>query len=362
MLKIMIVDDDSIVRYGLKNAVEWEPNGFEVVGEAANGQEALDMIGELRPDIVITDILMPIKTGIELIEETAEKYKDVFFLILSCYGEFEYVQKALRLGALDYLLKSTVVHGDELLHSLLDVKEKIMDIRSKNRENRNLAGFNTPAMINRFLNAFVKGHIDNNDEIRDGLGALGLNHLSENYFLVGIEINDYYHIQSQYHKRDVGEQIDSMMLDVVAGVIKEYGHSVVFQADENWYVIIMDMGGKHELISFEHKIISIAELIREKIGKSLGYHINAYISSRMGICGVAENYKKLINASKYKVFLDGNANIIVDAFLNKQTGQYHIETYADRLLRFLDQRDKFFEFLSYLFLDVAEKITKAACL
>ncbi len=358
ILKILIVDDDSIVRYGLKNAVDWTANGFEVVGEAANGQEALGMIGELRPDIVITDILMPIKTGIELIEETAEKYKDVFFLILSCYGEFEYVQKALRLGALDYLLKSTVVHGDELLHSLLDVKEKIIDVRSKDREHRSLTGLNTPAMVNRFLSAFVKGHIDNNGEIRDGLDELGLNHLSENYFLVGIGINDYYRIQSEYNKRDVGEQIDSKMIAVVGGVIKEYGHSVVFQADENWYVILIDMGGKSGLISLENKIISIAELIREKIDISLGYHINAYISSRMSIGGVAENYKKLVSASKHNVFLDENINIPVDAFLSKQTVPYHIETYADRLLRLLDQKDKFFEFLSYLFVDVAENSRK----
>jgi two-component system response regulator YesN len=105
MTKVLIVDDEKYVRMGIKNDTDWTLIGCEVVGEAANGLEALEVAEEVRPDLVISDIRMPKMDGIELAEKLVEKYPDVKVIFLTAYNEFEYARQAIRIGVSDYLLK-----------------------------------------------------------------------------------------------------------------------------------------------------------------------------------------------------------------------------------------------------------------
>ncbi len=115
--RILIADDDTMVRIGLKTVINWEENGFVLVGEAANGLEAMQLVQEKQPDIVITDIKMPGMDGIELIRQLRKQSAPPEILVLSSYDEFELVKQALKLGARDYLLKLNL-DPEELLHSL----------------------------------------------------------------------------------------------------------------------------------------------------------------------------------------------------------------------------------------------------
>lgn len=99
MIRVLIADDEMLVRIGLKTIIPWEQNGFELIGEAANGREALDIVKRQPCDIVLTDIRMPEMDGLELIEAIHRLSPRTKCLILSNHDEFEYVQRALRLGA-----------------------------------------------------------------------------------------------------------------------------------------------------------------------------------------------------------------------------------------------------------------------
>lgn len=105
MIKVMIVDDEKYVRMGIKGDTDWALIGCEVVGEAANGEEALKVAESTGPDLVISDIKMPRMNGIELAEKLLEKYPDIRIIFLTAYSEFEYARQAVRLGVSDYLLK-----------------------------------------------------------------------------------------------------------------------------------------------------------------------------------------------------------------------------------------------------------------
>ena len=105
MIKVMIVDDEKYVRMGIKNDTDWALIGCEVVAEASNGEMALEMAGQFRPDLVISDIKMPKMDGIELAGKLLEKYPDTKVIFLTAYNEFEYARQAVRLGVSDYLLK-----------------------------------------------------------------------------------------------------------------------------------------------------------------------------------------------------------------------------------------------------------------
>ncbi len=105
MTKVMIVDDEKYVRLGIKGDTDWALIGCEVVGEASNGKEALEVAGQVQPDLVISDIRMPQMDGIEFTEKLLERFPDTKVIFLTAYSEFEYARQAVRLGVSDYLLK-----------------------------------------------------------------------------------------------------------------------------------------------------------------------------------------------------------------------------------------------------------------
>ena len=105
MTRVLIVDDEKYVRMGIKEETDWSLIGCEVVGEASNGEEALALAEETRPDLVISDIRMPKMDGITFAERLLEKYPNTKVIFLTAYDEFEYARKAIRLGISDYILK-----------------------------------------------------------------------------------------------------------------------------------------------------------------------------------------------------------------------------------------------------------------
>lgn len=108
MKKVLIADDDFLVRTYLKQLIDWEQQGFSIVGEAKNGQDALELIKNTAPDVVITDICMPIMDGIELIRRLKSENSSCHILVLSSHDDFNYVREALKLGIDDYLLKDNL--------------------------------------------------------------------------------------------------------------------------------------------------------------------------------------------------------------------------------------------------------------
>ncbi|NLW02840.1 MAG: response regulator [Clostridiaceae bacterium] len=120
MKRVLVVDDEFLVRLGLRTTMDWEAHGYEIVGEASNGREALEMFDEADPDILLTDIKMPVMDGFKLIEEARKRKKNLQVVILSHYDEFTYVQKALEFGAVQYILKSEMNE-----QKLIDLLQKL---------------------------------------------------------------------------------------------------------------------------------------------------------------------------------------------------------------------------------------------
>lgn len=104
-LRVLLVDDEIIIREGYKRLFDWDAHECEVVGEAADGMEALSQIDSLRPDIVIMDINIPIMNGLKVISLSRIKHPDIAFVIVSGYDDFAYCREALRLQITDYILK-----------------------------------------------------------------------------------------------------------------------------------------------------------------------------------------------------------------------------------------------------------------
>lgn len=159
--KVLIVEDEFIMRQGMKHMLEWEKEGFTIVGEATNGQEALDLIEKLKPNIIISDIVMPILNGVDFSKVVQKRYPDLQIIILSSYDNFEYVKDTLLSGAVDYILKPTL-NPEQLLVTLKKAVDRIPglelvkneDIYYNNLIERYLLGFDSKLDVNKYLNLF----------------------------------------------------------------------------------------------------------------------------------------------------------------------------------------------------------------
>lgn len=119
MYKVLLVDDEPWISYGLKRLIDWEGLGYTIIGEAINGIKALEIIDLEQPDVVISDIRMPGLDGIKLMEEIHARKLKTKVIIISGYAEFEYAQKAINFGAFDYLLKQ--VERDKLIEVMTNL-------------------------------------------------------------------------------------------------------------------------------------------------------------------------------------------------------------------------------------------------
>ena len=141
----MLVDDEIFITEGLMSIIDWKALGLEVVQSAENGEEAIRKFKDNPVDIIVTDINMPVKTGLELVQEINEMGKKVKFILLSGYDEFAYAKKAIEYGVENYLLKP--VDEEELEVAL----KKLVDNIAKEKEFIN-RGLDKTGKLLAFLN------------------------------------------------------------------------------------------------------------------------------------------------------------------------------------------------------------------
>ena len=129
MLKVFLVEDECVVREGLRDCIDWERYGFEFCGDAPDGELALPQIRKLRPDILITDIKMPFMDGLALSKLVCAELPETRIILISGHNDFEFAQEAIEIGVEQYLLKP--VTKTSLLKTLEDVSRKIDEEREQ---------------------------------------------------------------------------------------------------------------------------------------------------------------------------------------------------------------------------------------
>ena len=133
MIQTIIVDDDFLVRSYLKQLNAWEKAGYQITADARDGEEALEIADRLKPDVIFTDISMPLLNGIEFIQKIRKKNKTVYIAVLSCHDDFEYVKEAMRQGADEYVLKHSL-DEDSLYEMLLAIRRQLQSRKEKAKE------------------------------------------------------------------------------------------------------------------------------------------------------------------------------------------------------------------------------------
>lgn len=169
LYKILLVDDEEEVRTSIIKKIQWNDLGFEVVGDAENGEDALEKVAQLDPDLILTDIKMPYMDGLQLAERLKGEREQIEIIVFSGFDEFEYAQQAIKLNVLEYILKP--VNVEELTEILSQIKIKL---DKRNAEKRDIALLrenyqkSLPIIKEHFLTDLVHGKLDI-EEIEEGM-------------------------------------------------------------------------------------------------------------------------------------------------------------------------------------------------
>ena len=179
MLKVLVVDDESVVRKGIVLGVDWTKLGCVVVGEASNGEEGLAAAEQYNPNLIISDIRMPKMDGIEMMQELRKRGYKAHVIMLTAYNDFQYVRSALQFGAIDYLLKP--FRDQELIAAIQRVLEKEQDsMAMKPQDMLPLVKGDKRKYVLEALNYIAEHYSDNDISITPIAHSLGVSesHLS----------------------------------------------------------------------------------------------------------------------------------------------------------------------------------------
>lgn len=221
MLGIIIVDDEVLVRVGVKSLIDWEAEGYQILGEAGNGAEGLELITTKKPDIVITDIKMPVMDGLEMIKKVQEENLDTKFIILSSFDEFHLVKRAMKWGAVDYLIKLEL---DEkvLLETLNPVKKLIMKDK-KRKSNQKIIKYNIHSennMRQEFFKKLIGGLINDQETINCLIRELNIKLNEKRLVCLVAKINNLDSL-NKFAKKDM-QLFEFSVINIVEEIVNDF--------------------------------------------------------------------------------------------------------------------------------------------
>lgn len=295
--KVILVDDEPIILRSLKVAIPWEELGLEIVGEAKNGEAALQVIRETSPHIIISDIRMPVIDGITLMKEVLTRNSKLVFIFISGYGEFEYAREALRLGAFDYLLKP--IDHDELTGMLTRAKARL-DQQKENDQLLHSVHMLSLLARERMFADFTLG----NPRPLQQLQWLENSELEGEYFMAVIQLDDYASLTAKWNAEE-----KRLWLFAIRNIAEEWsmenGGLTVFPFHNGEWIILFPGSLSGEKLSLGENLISGIKRY-SKLSCSVGISRNT-----RGIDQLSTIYP-LAAQALYQRFYSGQAGVFID--------------------------------------------------
>ncbi|OAB43048.1 response regulator transcription factor [Paenibacillus antarcticus] len=333
MIKVLIVDDEMLSRVGIKSLIAWNEKGYMVVGEAENGRKAFQLIQELQPDIVISDIKMPVMNGIELIEQANKGPYQPAFIILSSYDDFDYVKQALMLGAKDYFLKLELTP-----EQLLGAMDRIKDERFAEQKQfpkfkqsyvEQLTANDYQIVKNNFLKEIIQGRNCEEEEIQSKLNALGIL-LPKERLQCGVVLINGMEVYPKYKKNE-RHLFQYTVENIISEIVLDYrfAHAVVSQSKE-----IIIVFAHEESDQMDH---DMHELMRA-IMKALKVYLN--ITGSTGTSKIRNGYHSIKHSYK---------DALEDANQSSQVNLIRFEVGKDELVSEINHFIKNFEHVLHTF-------------
>ena len=307
MYKLIIVEDEVIVRKNVIKKIDWQKCGFEVVGEAENGKDALEIIEALKPDVIISDIEMPFMDGLELSKIVRDKYPIIKIILLTGFDEFKYAQSAIELEVIEYILKP--VSSENLIKTLTKIKQQI-DVEIDQKEDLALLKHdylrNLPIIKGNFFNDLITSSGEK-EEIINKANYLNID-LNVNIFICSVINIDKTLINKTNFTGSDYELIKFAVMNTAMEIIDKNNLGYVFSNEK--YIVIVSLFKEKEKELIEQRNFKALEEIRFSIEKYMKINITMGIGNLIDkIEDISNSYKNAIVALNYR-FVVGNNKLI----------------------------------------------------
>ncbi|MCI8404673.1 MAG: response regulator [Clostridia bacterium] len=299
MYKLMIVDDEQSIRRGIANGIPWNEWGFEVTAQASNGVEALEMIKQSKPDVVLSDIRMPEMDGVELMKRLNSEYPEIKIIILSGYSDFEYLNTAIKNNITEYLLKPTDI--DEFEETFKRLKTKMDDEQAHMDEFERGKIYALDSILNMLLLGYMDEEIMEPD--RKLIEDFGVRTDNCVIAILCIEWKEYMRDEGVMHKKRMQ--------------IAERCNSYAKQLESNCYFFIAQskniaavMSGKDGVLMSDAIIKDfkyIADMVSGETGEKIYIGVSRLCVNRLMI---PQSYEQALCVAHQKKFGEGGEVII----------------------------------------------------
>lgn len=282
MIRLMIVDDELVIRKGLETSVDWASLGIEIVAQASNGRDGLSRALVMQPDIILSDVKMPVMDGITMVQEVRKKLPNVHVVMLSGYSDFQFTRQAFKAGAVDYLLKPVSV---EVLTELMGkLQGKIYEERENRRQRQNRGQIihqALPVLRGELFLKYARGEITQEEFWSRGMAKLGFLLGGPFYQTVILEYD-------AYHQMIKGKEDSGLMqytLSNIAGeILGTLGQVTVCYLSESRILAVIST-------EEESSLYQVAEYCRE-----VQFYVMRYfgqtVTAGIGACGDGEKILK----------------------------------------------------------------------
>ncbi len=317
MYKFLLVDDDTIIREGIRDNISWEKLGFNLIGECEDGNQAIEAIDKYKPDVILTDICMPFLDGLELAKYVSERFPSTKIILITGYDKFDYAQKAVRLNVYDFILKP--ITPNELIKIIKRVKLEIDKEISSNRKLKylkNKLNESLPILRERFLNKIIYGKLKG-DEIKNRLKYLSLNFQYSFYSTIVIDIDN-----SNELKLKIGDEkyelLSLNILNYCTQLLKTSNlDGQVFSNSDEYIIIIIN---EKSLDTLNNKKLLVAENIRQTVEEISETTVTISIGTNCtNIQEISFSFQNAITALDYRFLLGTNQILSYDDLIKTQT-------------------------------------------
>ena len=314
MYKLLLVEDDVIIREGIRENISWRKLGFDFIGEYEDGNQAIEVIDKFKPDVILTDICMPFLNGLELANYVSEKLPKTKVIIITGYDKFDYAQKAIKLNVYDFILKP--ITPDELINILKKIKLDLDKEKAKKRDIINLRkklNESLSILKDSFLNKIIYGKL-RIDEIKKHLKYFYINFQYSFYSIIVIDIDD-----SNDLKLKIGDHKYELLSFEIFNLIEnlDIEEGQVFYNKDGYIIIIINE------ISFDvlnNKKMLIAENIRQAVEEL--YETTVTIGIGTNCSGLEEipiSFQNAMIAIEYRFLLGTNKTICYEDLIKTQS-------------------------------------------
>ncbi len=305
MFKVMIIDDEPIIRKGLKNILNWKQFDCSICGEASDGEEGKSVIKTQRPDILITDIRMPETDGLAMIREIKDLIPDCKIIILTGHRDFDYVQEAIKLGVFDFVLKPSKI--EELTAVVGRAVEELKYQRKRTEELEKLKKTfkqNIPVLKEKLLYDILYELNSNQEDILSRSKLLGINIHRFILLVVEVDMDE----ENHQNRRDM-HLYQFGVINTFEEIFSEIYRVISISINDNAAAFILQLGDNdgEYIENINEKCIYLQEMITN----CFGFTVTVAVSSEgNGIMQLPQKLKECREALEHKFYLGNNSIIL----------------------------------------------------